>query len=109
MISHPCNCYGTTGQFELDQNFHEMGQEGCQRKAPSEPAHDAVILPHHYRRFKIEPVRFIMENDLPFWAGNVIKYTCRYDAKDGLQDLKKARRYLDMQIAKMEGNEGFWK
>lgn len=68
---------------------------------------DAVHRPSHYARFKIEPIYFIMENDLPFWAGNVIKYTCRYDAKDGIQDLKKARRYLDMQIKKMEGDKGY--
>ena len=70
---------------------------------------DNIILPSHYARFKIEPVRFIMENQLPFWAGNVIKYVCRYDAKNGIEDLKKARRYLDMAIKKLEGDEWFWK
>lgn len=70
--------------------------------------HDPVARPNHYRRFKIEPVRFIMENELPFWMGNVIKYILRHDAKNGLEDLKKARRYLDMEIARMEGNEDFW-
>jgi hypothetical protein len=70
---------------------------------------DAVMLPEHYARFKIEPIRFMMENDLPFWMGNVIKYVVRYDAKNGIEDLKKARRYLDMQIAKMEGDPDFWK
>jgi hypothetical protein len=68
---------------------------------------DAVHRPHHYARFKVEPIYFIMENDLPFWAGNVVKYVCRHDAKDGLQDLKKARRYLDMQIKKIEGDARF--
>lgn len=65
---------------------------------------DAVNRPSHYARFKIEPIHFIMENNLEFWQGNVIKYTLRWDGKDGLQDLKKARRYLDMQIKKMEGD-----
>lgn len=58
--------------------------------------------PEHYSRWEIEPIRFIMENDLPFWLGNIIKYTMRYDAKDGLQDLRKARSYLDRKIAEME-------
>lgn len=65
---------------------------------------DPVHLPAHYARFKIEPVYFIGENNLPFWMGNVIKYVCRWDHKDGIQDLKKARRYLDMQIKKLEGD-----
>ncbi len=66
---------------------------------------DAVNRPSHYARFKIEPIHFIMENNLEFWQGNVIKYTLRWDGKDGLLDLKKARRYLDMQIKKMEGDQ----
>lgn len=61
-----------------------------------------VIMPNHYCRFTIEPVTFIMKNKLEFWQGNVIKYVMRYDAKNGLEDLKKARRYLDMQIELME-------
>lgn len=68
------------------------------------PSSDDVYRPHHYARYKVEPIYFIMENNLPFWLGNMIKYGLRYDAKDGLKDLKKARRYLDMQIKKMEGD-----
>lgn len=68
---------------------------------------DLVTLPVHYTRYKIEPIYFIRENNLPFWMGNVIKYVTRADAKDGLQDLKKARRYLDMEISKQEGREDY--
>lgn len=119
MPKHPCNCFGVCGRFELDQYFHEMGSEGCVRTIPPSAsltttlekalAHDPVAKPDHYRRFKFEPIRFIMENNLPFWMGNVVKYVLRAQHKNGLEDLKKARRYLDMQIAKMEGNEDFWK
>jgi hypothetical protein len=68
-----------------------------------QPAQDPTN-PGHYTRYKIQPMEFIQENNLPFWLGNVIKYALRYDAKDGVQDLKKARRYLDMQIEHTEGN-----
>lgn len=60
------------------------------------------IDPKHYTRWKIQPLDFIMTNDLPFWLGNVIKYTMRYDAKDGLQDLYKAKRYLEEKIQELE-------
>lgn len=30
----PCNCFGTLGQFETDEFFHEMGREGCTRNPP---------------------------------------------------------------------------
>lgn len=61
-----------------------------------------VYRPGHYTRFVIEPIKFIHENDLGFMEGNVIKYVCRWDAKNGIEDLKKARRYLDMLIAHVE-------
>jgi hypothetical protein len=63
---------------------------------------DAVHRPDHYARFAIEPITFIMANNIGFAAGNVIKYVMRWDAKDGLQDLRKARRYLDMMIEDAE-------
>lgn len=54
--------------------------------------------PGHYARFAIEPIDFIAANNIGFAAGNVIKYVCRHDAKDGLKDLHKARYYLDQII-----------
>lgn len=73
-------------------------------KAQAEEGNDPVHRPNHYARFKIEPIHFIAENQLPFMAGNVVKYVCRHDAKNGVEDLKKARRYLDMMIKKAEGD-----
>jgi hypothetical protein len=61
------------------------------------------IDPNHYARFPIQPLTFITANKLEFWQGNIIKYIMRYDAKNGLEDLKKARRYLDEKINEMEG------
>jgi hypothetical protein len=59
---------------------------------------DNVTLPDHYARFKIEPITFICENKLDFFQGNIVKYVCRHDAKNGIEDLKKAKRYLEMYI-----------
>lgn len=73
-------------------------------------ASDAVTLPQHYARFKIEPIRFMVEN---FGAGvlvsKIIKYTVRYDAKNGLEDLNKAKRCCEMLIKFIEGDEDWWK
>ena len=71
--------------------------------------YDAANLPAHYTRFPIEPVYFIMMNGLDFATGNVIKYVVRAPHKNGIEDLKKARRYLDMMIAKAEDREDFHK
>lgn len=69
---------------------------------------DTVYHPHHYSRWAMEPIEFIAINNLPWWLANVIKYTMRFDAKDGLQDLYKARSYLDMKIRQLEGDKKFW-
>ena len=50
----------------------------------------------HYSRYKIQPLRFIEANRLPFAEGNVIKYVCRHDAKDGVRDIDKAIHYLEI-------------
>jgi hypothetical protein len=69
---------------------------------------DNVNHPPHYARWTTEPIEFIAINNLPWWLANVIKYTMRFDAKDGLQDLYKARSYLQMKINELEGVKRFW-
>ena len=69
---------------------------------PSAHTHDPIGRPQHYARWVIEPITFIMANDLPFCVGNVVKYVLRYDAKDGRKDLEKAKRYIDMMIEDMD-------
>lgn len=52
----------------------------------------------HYETMAIQPWEVIQRGDLDFWEGNVIKYVMRYRSKNGLEDLKKARHYLDYLI-----------
>ena len=69
---------------------------------------DVITNPKHYERYAIEPVSFIMNNELPFWMGNVIKYIMRAGYKtssDEITDLNKAKRYIDMRINQLEGRE----
>ena len=51
-----------------------------------------------YTQFAIQPIDFIMENKLDFLEGNIIKYVLRYKAKGGVEDLHKARVYLEWMI-----------
>ena len=69
---------------------------------------DVIKNPKHYERYAIEPVSFIMNNELPFWMGNVIKYIMRAGYKSNtaeITDLNKAKRYIDMRINQLEGRE----
>jgi len=68
--------------------------------SPTDPTN-----PSHYNQFSIEPIDFIMSNSLPFWAGNVVKYVCRADNKGGVEDLRKAIRYIEFRINELEGRK----
>lgn len=59
----------------------------------------------HYTQWKIQPITFITTNKLNFCQGNVIKYVMRYNQKNGLEDLKKAKVYIDYLIQELETGE----
>ena len=54
------------------------------------------VSPDYYARYDIEPISFIMRNQVPYAEGNVIKYVLRHDMKGGKEDIDKAIRYLEM-------------
>ena len=53
---------------------------------------------NHYKDFPIQPIEFIVKNNLGFIEGNVIKYICRWRKKNGLEDLEKAKHYIELLI-----------
>jgi hypothetical protein len=53
---------------------------------------------NHYKDCKIQPTEFIYANNIPFIEGNIIKYIVRHRSKNGIEDLKKARHYIDLLI-----------
>ena len=53
---------------------------------------------NHYKDLKIQPIEFIHANNIPFCEANAIKYLCRWRNKNGIDDLKKARHYIDLLI-----------
>lgn len=67
---------------------------------------DVINHPSHYTRGKIEVIDFIEDQQLPYHLGNVIKYIARVGYKgDKLEDLKKARWYLDRYINEVMQHE----
>jgi hypothetical protein len=48
---------------------------------------------------KIQVSDFISEFKLDYFSGNIVKYVVRHKFKNGLEDLKKARWYLDKLIS----------
>jgi hypothetical protein len=58
---------------------------------------DAVKHPKHYTK-GIEMWDYAHSHNLDFFEGNVIKYVTRWRTKNGLEDLRKAKQYLDKLI-----------
>ena len=59
----------------------------------------------HYKKFKIQPIEYILENKLGFIEGAIIQYVTRWKGKNGVEDLKKARHLLDVYIEELEKPE----
>lgn len=53
---------------------------------------------NHYSKLKIQPAEYIHKNQIGFIEGSVIKYVTRWRDKGGIEDLRKARHFIDMLI-----------
>lgn len=53
---------------------------------------------NHYKQMPFQPICLILELDLDFFQGNVVKYVSRYKLKDGVRDLEKAKHYCMMAM-----------
>ncbi len=52
----------------------------------------------HYKQFPIQPVEFCYVNKIPYLEATAIKYLCRWRDKGGVQDLEKAKHFIDLLI-----------
>lgn len=64
---------------------------------------DVQVGGAHYKEMAIEPLEFILVNELPFAEGSIVKYVSRWRKKGGVQDLEKARHLLDVLIEHEKG------
>lgn len=67
------------------------------RHRSTQKAIDKQIGGNHYTKFKIQPIEFIAKNNLSFIQGCIIKYICRFDKKNGIEDLDKIIHYCELQ------------
>ena len=81
----------TSDQLDL---FHETTRKHVQTLT----ANDVQVAGTHYKSKAIQPWDYIVGNDLGYLEGNIVKYVSRWKDKGGIDDLKKARHYLDKLI-----------
>lgn len=81
-----------------------MPNLGCEDPGDTFSVKNQQVGGNHYQRSACQPWDIIEEWQLNFWAGNVVKYILRYPYKGGVEDLKKAKHYLEYLIEKEEKN-----
>lgn len=59
---------------------------------------DVINRANHYTYSAVEPIAAVEAWNLNFNLGNVVKYIARHKHKNGLEDLRKARWYLEREI-----------
>ena len=73
-------------------------------------ASDIQIAGDHYKSRAIQPWDYIAANNIGFFEGNAIKYLTRWRDKGGVEDLRKARHYIDklieMEVGKVAPDDG---
>lgn len=66
---------------------------------------DVQVGGGHYKALPIQPVEYNMKNGLNYCQGSVVKYITRYKEKGGVEDLKKAKHFIDLLIELEYGND----
>jgi len=59
----------------------------------------------HYIDKGIQPWDYIIANNLGYLEGNIVKYVSRWEAKGGIDDLRKAQHYLAKLIEVNRGHK----
>lgn len=72
--------------------FERLGASAQSSYAPTQ------VGGSHYSRLAIQPVDYMLANNLGYCEGNVVKYVSRWRNKGGVEDLEKAKQYLQFLI-----------
>lgn len=82
--------------------------EANDKRVNTTSANNRQVGGDHYKKMKIQPWDlfgsiFNLDEQVGFYLGNVYKYLMRYDSKNGIQDLEKAKHYLEKLIEVKRG------
>ena len=94
---------------DVDEKTFEKRQKEWDGPRPSDFEENPLNVQEggtHYKKYAIQPVEFAMSNDLNLCQANVVKYVVRYKDKGGIEDLKKAKHYIDILIRYEEETVG---
>lgn len=106
------HCYHSTGPEEAYSASESILEEvsetvmcgdcmqnyTCRCHLTCETTSPDAVNPYHYTRLNPQPVDLINAWNLDYLEGTVIKYLSRWRYKNGVEDLQKAKRFLEMLI-----------
>lgn len=68
-------------------------------------ANETQIAGTHYKGLAIQPWDYIVSNSIPYLEGSAIKYLTRWRDKGGIEDLKKAKHFVE-KLIEVETSKG---
>jgi hypothetical protein len=85
----------------------ETAEHIASRTRPRQHMSDQINSPDHYVSHNgMEVIDVIEGFQLTFHEGNIVKYLLRWRNKNGVEDLKKCRWYLDRFIYLVDRKDG---
>lgn len=63
------------------------------------------VAGEHYKKRAIQPIEYIIANDLPFCEGNIVKYVTRHQDKGGREDIEKLIQYAQFLLEEYDREE----
>lgn len=100
-VDQKIDCEHAANYFLADKNTGRMICTACYPpaviyKTPISNPSDRQIGGDHYRKFKIQPIEYVLANGMGYLPGCALKYITRYKDKGGAQDIHKAIHYLQL-------------
>ena len=103
----------TAEQNKISNQEYLASEAGFELDEFSNEQKHIVTSPQHYTQFNIEPIEFLMSNQLEYWRGAIIKYACRAGSKfqegktmkqSELDDLDKIIEYALFRKRQLNGD-----
>ncbi len=101
-ICNACELTDTSRVVQSPPKGGKLSKRQIEKAVQSVKKPDMVNHPPHYTQHPSGVECIQVTEHMNFCLGNAIKYLWRTDHKNGLEDLKKARWYLDREIARRE-------
>ncbi len=90
--------------LNYNEKLLNLDLENSQRQMLQNKPLDEQVGGDHYKTFRIQPAEYILTNKIPWAEGDIITYVSRWRFKNGLEDLEKARHFLDILIDHVKNN-----